>query len=32
VRELTRRLLLALEETPPLPPEEWHGVPENFYS
>lgn len=32
VAELTRRLRLALEETVPLPPEEWHGVPDNFYS
>jgi creatinine amidohydrolase len=32
VVELTRRLLLALTETAPLPPAEWCGVPDNFYS
>lgn len=32
VAELTRRLECAKTEQPPLPPEEWRGVPENFYS
>jgi len=32
VAELTRRLQLALTENAPLPPAEWCGVPENFYS
>jgi creatinine amidohydrolase len=32
VTELTRRLALALTEVPPLPPDQWSGVPENFYS
>ena len=32
VLELTRRLLLAIEEEPPLPPSEWYGIPENFYT
>ncbi len=32
VSELQRRLTLALVEQAPLPSEEWHGVPEHFYS
>lgn len=32
VSELQRRLTLALTELPPLPPDQWSGVPENFYS
>lgn len=31
VTELTRRLMLARTETPPLPPEQWHPAPQNFY-
>ena len=32
VVELSGLLLRAIAEEPPLPPEEWCGVPDNFYS
>jgi creatinine amidohydrolase len=32
VTELSGLLLRAIAEEPPLPPEEWSGIPENFYT